>query len=160
MKPSSIPIFFAFLTLLMSSALADTGTEKSFQENLKLISAGNKQDAFIQRFVEISAKGNEEALFELVWEVSKNEFGEGGWRKYLKEQIIPYFKKYKSIDGYKNVSPLELMGSKSLVHFGYYRDKSGKRHPYEIIVVESNEKLFLGNIYVGRCIKGQHPVCE
>jgi hypothetical protein len=152
--------FAALFLLLFTPAICMSGEQMSFQEGLKLMMAAEKQNAFIKTVAELAHSAKEEELFDSIWPTTRKEFGEEGWHKYLATKIIPYFKEYKSIDRYKHVSPMTLNGSDALVHFGYYQDAAGKRHPYEMVVVESGGTIYLANIYVGRCIKGQHPVCE
>jgi hypothetical protein len=147
-------------TLVSGPTKADPGSEISFQQGLKIMRVGERQAAFVQKFAEIASRGDEDELFKLIWPMTQKDFGEAEWHKYLSGKIIPYFKTYKSVDGYKNISPMSLLGSEALVHFGYFKDESGKRNPYEMVVVESEGGPFLANIYVGRCVKGQHPVCE
>jgi hypothetical protein len=160
MKKLLPSILIVLSSVFSVSAFAAPDEQMSFQEGLKAMKTDEKQNAFIQKLAGIAANGNEEEFFKLIWPTTKKEFGEDGWRKYLNEQIIPYFKEYQSIDTYESISPVNLMGSNGLVHFGYYRDVAGKRHPYEMVLVESEGQTYLANLYVGRCIKGHHPVCE
>ena len=127
------------------------------------ISAAKAQTTIISDVSKAAAAADAPKLLELTWPSARKSSGDAGLVDYFKGEIIPYFASFDKLDTYEGLSSIvmdDAAKSPAIVHFGYLRDSAGKRKPFEMVIVNSEQGSYLANIIVGRCIKGHHPVCE
>lgn len=153
--------FLASCATQNTSSPVQPASRTSYQEDLKVLFQGEAQAEVIKKFADAVSSGKAEPALQLLWPVTKEEFGEEGWNKYITEKLQPFFKSYREIDSYERVYPITMLNdTPALVHFGYIRDASGLRQPFEIVVVSVDKESYIANIYVGNCKHDLHPVCE
>jgi len=158
-----IQLLFLLPIFLLGCATSNNQQQMSFAEGLNVATTAERQEQVIARFAVNASKGDLEQLIAQLWPSTRNSFGESKWRKYLTEKIIPYFSSYEKIDSYKGLSSTTLedpLRTTAIVHFGYIRDNQNKRKPFEMVMVTTPEGTYVANLYIGRCVKGHHPVCE
>jgi hypothetical protein len=157
------PMLSMAAALLLATPLCGPArAQDSFQEQLKTLRRGEAQAAVIQQFADAAASGNADRVLSLIWPTTRTQFGEEGWKTYATNKLQPFFAGYRRIDSYEHIETLTLEQGNhpALVHFGYIRDASDHRKPFEIVVVTEGDKTFVANVLVGTCRKGLHPICE
>lgn len=156
----SVKALFLVATLLAFSTTVQAAG--SFLEDLKLLRQGEAEAALLKKFADAAASGDTELTLSFIWPVTRIEFGEENWRKYISTKLNSFFVNYKNIDSYEHISAfnMEQSNTPALAHFGYIRDTNDKRQPFEIVIVVNEGKSYIANIYVGTCRKNLHPICE
>jgi hypothetical protein len=151
-----------FLVFFLASFFVNYAFADSFQEQLSDLRQGEEQEKIILEFATLVSKQDTEKAIQMIWPVTRQEFGEDKWRKYIKSNLYSFFKGFNGIDSYKSFSPynMEHGNTPAIVHFGYIRDSNNVRAPYEIVAVTINGQSYIANIYVGTCRQGHHPICE
>lgn len=138
--------------------------ENDLKNQIRGISVAEQQDATIAQFVKVASTAtDEDSLLLFIWPATLQAFGADGWKNYLRTKIIPYFAGAGTLDSYQGLAQMTMEqdgGTPAIVHFGYARGTDGKRKPFEMVMVTTAKGIFIANVMVGTCRKGNHPVCE
>lgn len=157
-------MFFLAFTCLCLFLSTIAFAEDDFRSQVRGIAVAEQQDATIAQFIKVASSAtDEESLLPFIWPATLQEFGADGWKNYLRTEIIPYFTGAGTLDSYQGLANITMEqegGTPAIVHFGYSREPDGKRKPFEMVMVTTAKGIFVANVMVGTCRKGNHPVCE
>jgi len=115
----------------------------------------------IEKFALLSARGDVDALFNLVAPAAIAARGETAVRTALLNDVIPFFEDYAELGGRGVAGAKFPDGRTGLAYYTYSATKSGVLKPFSIWLVEEEDgSTRIGVFEVGRCVPGRHPVCE
>jgi len=149
----------------VTACVAASPSHPSASDGIDVAAAAIKRQSahteIIEKFAELAARGDVDALIELVAPAAVAARGEAALRTLIQDEVVPFFSDYEALGGSGVAGAQFPDGRIGLAYYTYSATKSGGLKPFSIWLLEEDDgSTRIGVFEVGRCVRGRHPICD